>query len=136
MLTSPDTRHAPAGKAINTPFSACHRITTSLYKYHLKVNGLCSQHDSCIFYSRCMSCVHGHHWGPGCGSTILEDELVEAAPEIKQFPYRKPRCTEVLKMMDSAEVERWLLPLAGVVMEVKSRKGKETEATRLTSQPG
>ena len=36
VLTHP--QHAPARKAINTPFCECHRISTSQYNYHLKVN--------------------------------------------------------------------------------------------------
>lgn len=83
-----------------------------------------------------MSCVHGSHWGPGCGSIVLEDTLFEAASEIKLFPYRKPCCPEALKTMDSAEVERWFLPLARIVMDNISEEQEKMGQIRKPKPPG
>lgn len=81
-----------------------------------------------------MSRIHGHHWGPGCGSTVLEDKLFDAASEIKLFPYRKPCCPEALKVMGSAEMER--LPLARVVMGTTSEELERMGQIRKPKLPG
>lgn len=73
---------------------------------------------------------------PAVAALTREDKLFEAASEIKLFPYRKPCCTEALKTMDSAEMERQFLPLTRVVMDNTSEEQERMGQIRKPELPG